>query len=304
MTMDSDLLVPYGVDPYGVLISATEASREVNYCCPGCSSPLVLRAGDSVIRHFAHKSTAACSGETVMHKIAKRLLVQVISEYSSSSAAKQISLKSICSCCAEAVEIALPRHSFTAASEEHRIGEFVCDVVAFRGSEPVLAIEVLVTHSVDDNKAIKLPLPWLELSAERVLESPYFWNPVSEKLRPITCAKCRKQTAKLREVAARCNQPFHQSALSRDPSRDAYLAALEVCWQCKQEILVYWWAGVPFANTEPPPPRPRTVQHRFSKRHGGAYWANTCPHCDALQGDNFLFLGSRPKFKGLPLTVR
>lgn len=42
-------------------------------------------------------------------------------------------------------------------------------------------------------------------------------------------------------------------------------------------------------------------QHRYSKQFGGSYWANTCPHCDAVQGDNFLFLGTQPLFKGLPL---
>lgn len=299
--MDIELLVPYGLDPQGVLVSAAEAIRETQYCCPECSTPLVIRSGELVVRHFAHKASTSCTGETIAHKTAKRLLVQVISEYSSSAKARPISLSCTCALCQRTTSITLPLNSFTSACEEQRIGEFVCDVVAFRESEQVLAIEVLVTHAVDEIKATALPIPWLELSAARVLENPYHWRPVSAHLKPVTCSECKNHIGKLHSLADRWSQPFHEPARACDPSRDKYLSAIETCWKCKNEILVYWWSGVPFADVEPPAPKPRTIQHRYSKQFGGSYWANTCPHCDAVQGDNFLFLGTQPLFKGLPL---
>lgn len=299
--MEVELLVPYGLNPQGYLVSAAEAVREIQYCCPECSSPLVLKAGESVVRHFAHKANTSCTGETIAHQTGKRLLVQVISEYSRPSTTKPISLSYTCACCQRAASINLPPSSFTAANEEFRIGDFVVDVVAFRGPEAVLGIEVLVTHAVEDRKAADLQIPWVELKAEQVLENPYCWRPVSARLKPIVCSDCKNHVGKLHSLAEKWSQPFHEPARARDPSRDTYLAAIETCWKCKNEILVYWWLGVPFADTEPPSPRPKTIAHRYSKQFGGSYWANTCPQCNAVQGDNFLFLGSQPLFEGLPL---
>ncbi|MBL8151643.1 MAG: hypothetical protein JNN15_17085, partial [Blastocatellia bacterium] len=33
----------------------------------------------------------------------------------------------------------------------------------------------------------------------------------------------------------------------------------------------------------------RTVQYRFSKTVGDKYWVNTCPYCESIQGDFFLY---------------
>lgn len=299
--MNYELLVPYGLNPDAILVSAAEAMRETQYRCPECHSPLVLRAGESVVRHFAHKAHTSCTGESVAHLTAKRLLVQIICDYTRSTSHNPISLSCTCACCQQATSIILPPNSFTAASEEQRIGEFVCDVVAYRDLEPVLAIEVLATHAVEERKATSLQIPWLELSAEKVLENPCSWHPVSAQLKPVVCSECKSHIAKLRALAQRWSQPFHEPARARDASKDIYLSAIDTCWKCKNEILVYWWSGVPFATAEPPAPRPKTIQHRYSKKFGGSYWANTCPHCDAVQGDNFLFLGSRPLFQGLPI---
>lgn len=35
-------------------------------------------------------------------------------------------------------------------------------------------------------------------------------------------------------------------------------------------------------------PRPRTVQWCSSRVAGKSYWANTCPHCRAMQGDHYV----------------
>jgi ssDNA-binding Zn-finger/Zn-ribbon topoisomerase 1 len=299
--MDTELLVPYGQNPQGILVSAADAVRQTDYFCPQCGTPLVLRAGESVIRHFAHKANTSCTGETIAHQTAKRLLVQIISEYSSPSCQKTISLSCPCSCCRKTTYLKLPSSSFTTAREEHRIGEFICDVVAFRDMEPVLGIEVLATHAVDEIKADALQIPWVELLAEKVLENPYDWRPVAARLKEVTCIDCKNHIAKLKKLANQWSQAFHEPARSRSPLKDTYHAAIETCWKCRNEILVYWWQGVPFAEAEPPSPKPNTIQYRYSKNYRGEYWANTCPHCEAVQGDNFLFLGSKALFAGFPV---
>lgn len=35
----------------------------------------------------------------------------------------------------------------------------------------------------------------------------------------------------------------------------------------------------------PPEPIPPTVKFAYTRTTGARYWANTCPHCQAVQGD-------------------
>ena len=45
-------------NPEGKLVSAleTELNREETYCCPGCQGRVLLRQGQVMCPHFAHKS--------------------------------------------------------------------------------------------------------------------------------------------------------------------------------------------------------------------------------------------------------
>lgn len=50
----------YALNDKGALIRASEASKEDVYYCPCCKDSLILRKGDIVRHHFAHKSSADC----------------------------------------------------------------------------------------------------------------------------------------------------------------------------------------------------------------------------------------------------
>ena len=55
-------------------------------------------------------------------------------------------------------------------------------------------------------------------------------------------------------------------------------------------MILYTWRGHTWMTETPPPePRPSSLQLRSSKRAEGEYWANTCPTCGALQGENFVY---------------
>ena len=301
--MDAELLVPYGVNPIGLLVHAADADRSAEYHCPECASLLVLKAGDVVVHHFAHKADTACTGETISHATAKRLLAQIIREQSTLEQPKTISLECRCDRCASSFLVRLPRGGFSGAALEHRVGDFVCDVVALGNNGAALALEVLYTHAVPGTKSQALPVPWIELAAEAVLANPYRWTPINSRLKPVVCRACKTFLRRLKTLAERWEIPLDPSAGYRDPGRTTYLAAIQHCWKCDEEIVVFWWPGVPFCEAEPPKPRPRTIQNRYSKTFGGKYWANTCPSCNMVQGDNFVFLGlnGNPAFEKLPL---
>lgn len=73
-----DLEVPYGLHPDGYLEKAEDARKGLNYLCPECEEPLVFRAGEYMVKHFAHKANTNCSGESIIHKTAKMLIAQTI----------------------------------------------------------------------------------------------------------------------------------------------------------------------------------------------------------------------------------
>jgi len=127
-------------------------------------------------------------------------------------------------------------------------------------------------------------VPVLYLHAREIVEDPRRWRPHRvEGMRPLFCAACREAFRAFRrraeEVSRRTGVP-----LPRFP----YRYGITRCWKCKAEILVFFWSSESWAEAAPPPPRPRTVQWRFSRTIGSSYWANTCPFCGAIQGDWFL----------------
>lgn len=285
------LLVPYGIDPDDNIVHARDAAVGTSYACPSCDAPLVLRAGAVKTHHFAHKADTACDGETLAHITAKLLIAKVIREHS--MATSRINLECACSECRILFEKSLPKDAFSSSQVEVPVGKYVCDVVAYKGDEAVLAVEIFESHAVDDNKARDLDLPWIELKAIDVLENSMHWRPVQARLKPTACPKCKAKSAKLEQVKARWKLP----AVHPD-----YVAAVAPCWSCQKEIVWYWWPGVPFAENKPPEPIPPVVKHRHSKMYGGSYWMNVCPGCRAPQGDNFVFLAGDSPFKGLALN--
>jgi hypothetical protein len=298
----TELLVPYGINREGLLVAAADARKGDSYACPQCAAQLLLRAGEVVKRHFAHRMDSMCTAESIAHIIAKRLVVQVIEECSAIDAKRQLTLTSECRCCGDRFPVELPSSALTSAVLEQQVGPYVCDVVASRTGQQVLAIEILATHPVNESKAVALSLPWIELRADSVLRDPYCWQPVATRgLKALVCPACKARVAEVKVVVRKWGLGFEEPALFRDASRAKFLAEVTTCWSCQEEIPVYWWAGVPFCDTEPPMPRPRTVKFRKSKAYGGSYWANTCPGCNHVQGDNYVFLDAEAVINGLPL---
>src|SRR5271165_4726410 len=141
-----ELLVPYGLDTSNLrLVPPEQASRERTYVCPQCQDPLRIRAGEphhQMRRHFAHTTDDACHYETLLHLIAKLLLVQAIDD-NANGAGRPISLECECAECRLTFALSIPEKHFNYGESEVRLGAFVCDVVAYRAGSAALALEVL-----------------------------------------------------------------------------------------------------------------------------------------------------------------
>ena len=64
-----------------------------------------------------------------------------------------------------------------------------------------------------------------------------------------------------------------------------------MCWKCKKETRVYTWKDHYNWTKEQPlvKPLPDTVRFLYSNMIGDSYWGNACEHCEATQGDWFIY---------------
>ncbi len=198
----SGLKVPFGRRNDGRLIPPEQAQLGDDVRCPACAARLLVRGGDGtkVRRHFSHRSDVTCSLESMLHQTAKGLVAQVLRD-SMTGAGPEVVVSGRCAECK--TEWTRPfRPNADAVAIEHRLqcGR-VADVAVLHGRHEVAAIEILVTHEVDDVKAKDLgSLPCAELVAEEVLADPLRWRPRSQRARPQKCAPCRALDEVYREA--------------------------------------------------------------------------------------------------------
>lgn len=71
---------------------------------------------------------------------------------------------------------------------------------------------------------------------------------------------------------------------------DHYNVSALRCYSCNAPTPVFNWSSGIWNKETPPEPRPRSVKLSYSSTVHSSYWANRCGHCDALQGDFYIFL--------------
>lgn len=171
----------------------------------------------------------------------------------------------------------------------------VADVLLQAGSRARAAVEIRVTHPVDAEKARTLSVPFIELTAEDILDDPRTWKPVSARVKSHVCTRCEN----LRQAFEWRAQAMARAAgfeLPPPPYRYGFVR----CFKCRRETLVFTWPGkLVHGGAVPPDPRPRTLRFLRSKPADTRYWMNTCARCGAPQGDFFLYSEPDGPFWGL-----
>ena len=288
----STLAVPVAFSAAGSLVRPSEAREGEHYRCPGCGADVLLRSGELRRPHFAHRGGDGCSSESTLHRAAKHQLLRVISEWKDGVGPRPcVSRPCPKYLCDGGIVQDIPDDVTHAAAEVRLDGGLIADVVLFRGEEVAAAIEILVTHRVGPEKAVRLSVPWMELRAEQVLDRPYWWVLAQDGLQPFECPTCTKRD----ESGVRALRQIQDSALSLAerldlslPASPPYQFVAHGCWRCGKEMVAFLWPGGGDHSTRrPPAPIPSSVQH-CATDGGGDYWANCCPSCAAVQGDYYL----------------
>ena len=295
MSKSVKLRVPFAFDDEKRLYAPQTAEKGKHYFCPACKDAVILRKGEIKTAHFAHKVSETCNQETILHKTAKQCIVEVISDWKSGKIDAPI-LKRVCEICRKSVDQPLPDKVERAVLEYRMSDGFVVDVALMVGNEPAAAIEIRVSHAVDENKAELLSVPFIELDGQSVLENPTIFEPIRDHFFPFTCGVCKRAKALFQ---VKVNEIAKQTGIKL-PDR-YYRYGFCECWRCKREIIVYAWPKASEWDNSAPKmkPIPQTIQYRYSKTVGDKYWVNTCPRCNSIQGDWPLFCEPDGPFFGI-----
>ncbi len=141
--------------------------------CLSCGQSVVAKLGAKVAPHAAHLPNSVCalsSGESVLHFNVKMLLALHLRELSTLYVVRDCAGREHgeCSGRAEPEEWCAPRWDHVEV--EYTVGSRRPDIALLASGRAVGAVEVLVSHSVDDAKSLAFDeqkLSWIEVSALR-----------------------------------------------------------------------------------------------------------------------------------------
>ena len=295
MSKGVKLRVPFAIDNEKRLYNPQTAEKGQSYFCPACQDPVILKKGEIKTPHFAHKMSETCNQETILHKTAKQLIFDVISDWKSGKIDAPV-LKRKCEICRKFMDQPLPDKVERAVLEYRTSDGFVVDVALIVEDNPAAAVEIRVSHAVDKNKAKLLSIPFIELEGQKVIENPAIFEPIRDHFFSFTCRTCKQAKARFQ---VKVNEIAEQTGV--EISDHYYRYGFCECWKCKREIIVFAWPKVSEWDYSTPKvkPIPKTIQYRYSKTVGRKYWVNTCPRCKSIQGDFFLFSEPDGPFFGI-----
>lgn len=166
----AEIKYQYAYDESKNLVSIKDITKENRnqhqYICIGCGNPLLPRAIGSKYRrpHFYHKELVDCSGETYLHKLAKKL----IKEKFENSEKFEISYPVTRTCqntncqlrsekCEDKNQVCKYdlKQYYDTCTEEAEINGFIADLLLTNSKSTNLApvlIEVCVTHACEEEK--------------------------------------------------------------------------------------------------------------------------------------------------------
>ena len=284
MAKSVQLKVPVALNNQNRLCTPEQANKEQDYTCPSCQDRVILRKGTKKTPHFAHKFSELCNQETILHKTAKHLIVQTISDWKSGQGDVPI-LQKVCEVCEDTIKQQIP-DKVQSAVLEHRMDEgFIVDVAFMVNGAPAAAVEIRASHAVDEKKAQSISIPFIELDVHQVIENPNIFLPIRDTFN-WRCHKCANAE---KDFEAKVNKISKQTSVQL-PTGKYYRYGPGRCYKCNREIIIFAWPKTSEWDRSEPKvkPIPKTIQLRYEYTIGKEYWANTCPYCNVNQCDSLL----------------
>lgn len=158
----------------GVLVTiddVEESGLACNCICPKCNEPLMARKGNHNVHHFAHKPNSNCNYgyQSSIHYLAKEIIASAQSIYIPELEIRGIRRESIHD--DGIIRIAGRELDIKTIKLEHKIDSIIPDIVVYNNNDKPLAIEIFVTHAVDEEKERKIKdinIPVIEVDLSKV----------------------------------------------------------------------------------------------------------------------------------------
>ena len=267
MTDIKSFKIPYALDENNSLVVPTQALKGRQYSCPGCNQSLILRQGKVVRAHFSHPASTHCSVETALHKAAKLAIKKVVETWIITGENRPV-IQNRCFSCSSAKGQLLPATVRSVQLETRLASDHIADVVLTDGEKIVLAVEIVVSHEVSEEKGLAMPVYWIELAANDILSDPIHWNPKQFSLKKFGCKRCHSSFLRFK---AECESLAKLSDVKIPET--GFLYGPAQCEKCDRWCLVFFWNKNEFQSKN----APRTVMFLRTNEYVG--WSNTCAWC-------------------------
>ncbi|HHC7200382.1 TPA: competence protein CoiA family protein [Vibrio parahaemolyticus] len=176
-------------------IRSVDNGLKCDCVCPDCQQPLVANQGNVKSWHFAHASNSSCKGESVIHRLAKQVIINAARSrkallISSDGGAVYESDKDGI---VHSKEWYAPERQYHVqrAKEEVKLGSQIVDVLCHDKAGNVLAVEIFYTHrksNVDIEKFAKNSIEAIEIDV-----SSMAWDATYEQIEQAVLLNARRR---------------------------------------------------------------------------------------------------------------
>lgn len=160
--------------------------------CPVCEDKVVMKLGKIKVHHVAHQTGSNCvltQPESALHFNCKMHIAELLRNVT------VLKVSELCrSCGASRREIVWQKNWDEVRVERKLSDGLQPDIALWKNGHPLAAIEVFVTHAVDEEKAKRLralKIPWVEIPGE---ESLYLGDTAWHSIQSLPISKHSWQT--------------------------------------------------------------------------------------------------------------
>lgn len=176
-------------------IRSVDNGLKCDCICPDCQQPLIANQGSVKSWHFAHASNSSCMGESVIHRLAKQVIVNAAQSglplYISSNGGTVYEQDKDGIVHSKSWYAPERQYHIQQAKEEVKLGSQIVDVLCHDSSGNALAVEIFYTHKksdVDIQKFAQNSVEAIEIDVSRLP-----WDATYEQIEKAVLQNARRR---------------------------------------------------------------------------------------------------------------
>ncbi|WP_341852596.1 competence protein CoiA family protein [Vibrio vulnificus] len=176
-------------------IRSVDNGLKCDCVCPDCLQPLVANQGSVKRWHFAHASNSSCSGESVIHRLAKQVIVNAAQSglplYISSNGGTVYEQDKDGIVHSKSWYAPERQYHIQQSEAEAKLGSQIADVLCHNKAGNALAVEIFYTHKksdVDNEKFAKNSVEAIEIDVSKLS-----WDATYEQIEQAVLQNARRR---------------------------------------------------------------------------------------------------------------